>query len=54
MLDNEGHGRKIERAAKKKNNCLIKNDVENLVKLSRKKQTPHRELSPCPSNSEIL
>ena len=37
MLDNEGHGRKIERAAKK-NNCLIKkNDVENLVKLSRKK-----------------
>jgi|AACY02.3.fsa_nt_gi hypothetical protein len=53
MLDNEGHGRKIERAAKK-NNCLIKNDVENLVKLSRKKQTPHKELSPCPSNSEIL
>ena len=52
MLDNEGHGRKIERAAKK--NCLIKNDVENLVKLSRKKQTPHKELSPCPSNSEIL
>jgi hypothetical protein len=33
---NEGHGRKIELAAKK-NNCLIKNDVENLVKLSRKK-----------------